>query len=80
MKTFNQTPWTEEEIEGFPRILTIQNNWRGRMVYLYEHPTDPNSVVSRGVWFDSSNQNYCIEKRQDFAFELSQGLKYVTTN
>ena len=80
MKTFNTTPWTEEEIEGFPQILTIKNNWRQRTIHLHEHPIEPNYVISHGVWFDGSTQNYCVEARKDFARELSQGLKFVTTD
>ena len=80
MKTFNATPWTDEEIEKFPKILIINNNWRQRTVHLHEHPTNHDSVISHGVWYDGTTQNYCIEKREDFARELSSGLKHVTVD
>ena len=80
MKTFNATPWTDEEIEGFPQILIIQNNWRQRTIYLHEHPTDPDAIISHGIWFDGSTQNYCVESRQDFVREISTGLGFVITD
>ncbi len=45
----NHTPWTPAMVEGFKLIETHLSLWRERIVRLYEHPTEPDKVVSFGI-------------------------------
>lgn len=79
-KLYNQTSFTAEDVAMMPILVTIKNLWRQRTVYVHQHPTDPESVVSHGVAFDETFENYCVEPKSAFAFELSQGKPFVTTH
>ena len=69
--------------EGFtqhistPKIGVLLNKWRQRLVFVYEHPTDKNLVVSVGYPTDT-DQNptkgepiVCVEPRRDWARAIS---------
>lgn len=51
MKTNNTTTLTREEIQKLPVVGMIRNNWRLRMVTLYESPS-PYKVYMIGISFD----------------------------
>lgn len=53
MKTFNNTKLTEEEIMSRKRVGIIRNNWRQRMITLYESD-DATKVYMIGIAFDNS--------------------------
>ncbi len=53
MKTNNTTTLTREEITKKPIVGIVKNNWRGRMVTLYESPS-PYKVYMIGVAFDKT--------------------------
>ncbi len=53
MKTNNTTTLTREEILKKPIVGIIKNNWRGRLVTLYESPS-PYKVYMIGVTFDKT--------------------------
>jgi hypothetical protein len=78
-KLFNQTSFTPEDVATMSLLVKIRNLWRQRVVYVYQHPTDPESVVSHGIAFDETWENYCVEPKSAFAFELSQGKLFVET-
>ena len=83
MKLFNATVWSVEEVKKMPLIMTIKSNWRQRMVYHYQHPTEDSQVITHGVWFDGTTENLVVEPREAFARELrvcEQGRCFVTTD
>lgn len=49
---------------------TFRNNWRERNVSLYEHPTDPESIVSVGVGFHDGKETVCEELRIAYMSQL----------
>jgi hypothetical protein len=80
MKTINHTPFTVEEIGGFPKLGLMRNNWRRRLVTLYAHPTDPALLVSAGRSFDDTQQVIVEELRSAYTLALAyatQGKVYI---
>lgn len=53
MKTNNTTTLTRDEIVRRPIVGIVKNNWRGRLVTLYESPS-PYKVYMIGRSFDDS--------------------------
>lgn len=70
MKTHNSTCFSDEEIAKLKLIGRVVNNWRQRNVNLYEHPSDPNSLISEGITFDGQMRVICDESRQEWATAL----------
>ena len=55
------------------RIGVLRNNWRGRLVYVHAHPTDPQKVVSIGHPLSGGGEVIvCVEDRS--GFERTIGL------
>jgi hypothetical protein len=50
----NNTSFTYEEITKFKRLAITINEWRQRNITLYQHPNDPERVISVGVTFNNS--------------------------
>jgi len=80
MKTYNNTA-----IENIEQILIAmnpvkrgRNNWRGRMIMLYEHPTDTTRIISSGVTFNGEMRVIADEPRSDWSRELGQSGDFVT--
>ncbi len=60
------------------KLGTFRNNWRERIVTLYEHPTDANMVISVGesVHKDQmgrATEFVCEERRGDYQRQLVRG-------
>ena len=49
-----------------PVIGRLRNDWRQRHVTVYDHPTDPDQVISVGVPFDGSKPIVCEEPRSAY--------------
>jgi hypothetical protein len=71
---------TLETVKGKPVIGRLKNNWRQRDVTVYDHPTNPNMVVSVGVPFGSSEKDavVCVEEREAFARVINLYPKTAT--
>jgi hypothetical protein len=76
----NSTPFTLAEIENWPLLLTVKNNWRQRLVTVYSHPTDANSVVTVGKPFDGSGPIICIERREEWSSCFARSEKFQVYN
>ena len=53
------------------------NKWRQRTVAVFEHPTDPDLIVSVGRPFDGSDPIECEEKRKDWSATLRRIADYT---
>lgn len=69
---------TIETIKGKPVIGLLKNNWRQRHVTIYDHPTNPEMVVSVGVPFNNTEQIVCVEERTAYARVISRYPETVT--
>jgi len=78
----NHTPWSLAEIEtSFPYLGRTVNNWRGRGVALYAHPSDQTALVSVGVTFNGLMTVVAVEPRSDWTTALDyiqHGKVYVS--
>ena len=70
MKVANNTIFTLEEIQTFPLLGITINNWRGRRISLYQHPTMTDYVVSVGTTFYRSLQVIATETKSGWATAL----------
>jgi hypothetical protein len=64
---------TLETIKDRPIIGKLRNNWRGRMVDVYDHPSDPSKVVSVGRPIDPKGPAepiVCVESRADYYYVI----------
>lgn len=52
------------------KVGTFRNNWRERIVTLYEHPTDPKMVVAVGVGIHNNKEVVCEEAKTDYPRQL----------
>lgn len=80
METINRTPFTLDEVKALRLIGRMVNKWRQRNVYLYQHPTERDGIVSIGVAFDGSQQVICVESKGDYTNALDyidQGRVYI---
>ena len=81
MTTHNNTSFAniEQQIAGLLHpIKRGRNNWRGRDIVLYEHPTDPSRLISDGTTFDKSMRVIADESRDEWARELSHTGDFIT--
>ena len=81
MKTHNNTTFTDIEHQISTLLQPLKrgrNNWRGRTITLYEHPTDSNRIISDGVTFDRSMRVIADELKSDWARELAAEGDFVT--
>jgi YD repeat-containing protein len=70
MEIYNRTNLTSGEVICLPVIGCTVSKWRGRLVTLREHPTDPSRVISEGVTFDGSMKVIADEERSQWATAL----------
>lgn len=68
--THNNTPWDVAYCRSLEYIGRTINQWRGRVVDLYAHPTDETFLVSIGVTFDFTMQVLAVEARAAWAVAL----------
>ena len=66
------------EIPKTPPIGRLKNNWRRRHVLVYDHPDDPDKVISVGVPFDGGPDVVCEEPREAYARVIAAYPKTVT--
>jgi hypothetical protein len=78
MKIINRTSLTIEEIERFPQLKIIRNEWRRRTVYVYQAPHDPLKVFSIGISFGQTETIVCEEYVSDYQWELNQKANPLT--
>ena len=81
MKTHNNTTFTDIEHQISTLLQPLKrgrNNWRGRTITLYEHPTDSNRIISDGVTFDRSMRVIADEPKSDWVRELEVAGDFVT--
>lgn len=77
----NNTPFTRQEIEQFVYLGFTKNNWRGRNVSLYQHPTEPDLLVSVGTTYDQRMTVLAVEPKSSFKIALgyaAHGKIYVS--
>ena len=53
-----------------PVIGVMQNNWRRRLVKIYDHPDERDQVITVGEPFDGGNPIICCEFRSAWAHTL----------
>jgi hypothetical protein len=78
MITHNHTPWPYEDIQKFPYLGAMINNWRERNVALFAHPTDETLLVSVGITFDTTMCVVAVEPRKAFAVALDYSARGKT--
>lgn len=59
----NNTPYTPEQIQEQPVVGRVTNKWRERNITLYEHPENPENVISVGKSFCGNKIVVAVEKR-----------------
>lgn len=57
----NNTNWSLEDISRMPLLATMKNNWRQRLVRIYQHPKHQEYVISVGEAYDGSQKIVCVE-------------------
>jgi hypothetical protein len=57
---------TAKDVEGKPVIGLLDNKWRQRRVTVYDHPTNPDMVISVGQPYDNSEAIVCVEPREEY--------------
>ena len=62
----NSVTGKKEEVEVTEKIGHLKNNWRRREVGIWEHPTNPDWVVTIGKGFDGGSDAFCIEKKEEW--------------
>lgn len=72
---FNSTPFELMEIETWPLLVTVRNEWRQRLVTVYSHPTEDTKVITVGKPFNGGEPIICLESRDDWATCLA-GTKF----
>lgn len=58
---------TEKDLIGLTLLGSFNNNWRGRFVRVYQHPTNPDLVISWGRAFDTGEDVIVEESRERYA-------------
>jgi hypothetical protein len=79
--TYNNTHFTQVQIDNMVNLGMTVNNWRQRNVWLLQHPNDPDMVVSIGITFDQSMKVISAEPKSAWATALdyiSQGKVYTS--
>lgn len=62
-----------EEVRTFSLLVKgIRSKWRSRTIDLYQHPTEPNTVVSVG-YPDSGGHIIDVQKKDEWALTLIDG-------
>lgn len=80
-KIFNNTKFEdiEQKIESLlHEIKRGKTMWRQRDVVLYEHPTDPDRLISDGLTFNGTMRVISDEKKSDWHRELGQTGNFIT--
>lgn len=75
----NSTPWPLDLIRSFTLLFRVKNEWRQRMVEVYQHPTNPGQVVSVGVPFTCADTAAIIaaEDRSGFPYPYGPSKVYL---
>ena len=68
----NNTGFELATIESWPLQFTVRNNWRCRMVSVYDHPTDTSKLITVGKPFDGGGPAICVEDRTAWSYELNR--------
>jgi hypothetical protein len=79
MKIQNNTDRELAEIQAYPVVKVIRNNWRQREITLHQLP-DTSLVYSVGVFYDGTATIVCEDHVGDWARELAMDGEVVTTN
>ena len=81
MITHNKTPWDELTIlDQFAYLGYMKNLWRQRDVCLYDHPSEPDQLVTIGYAHDGSVRVIVVEPRSAYATALeyiAHGKVYI---
>jgi len=80
MITHNETALTPEQVNQLPLIGKCVNNWRMRTIDIYEHPADPNRLITVGTSFEGNEVYICDEERRFYTTALDyikRGRIYV---
>ena len=75
----NNTPFSLPDIRNLPFIGLTVNKWRGRNVYLLQHPAE-NYVVSVGITFNQNMVVIAVEHKDQWKTSLDyikKGMVYV---
>jgi len=73
----------EIDVQKFTLLHTFRNEWRQRQVYIYEHPTDTDKVITMGYQIAASGgvttipPVICIEKRLLYEQIIKQKIKRI---
>jgi hypothetical protein len=66
----NDECFNSENTKPLERIGTLKNNWRGRLVEVYQHPTMSDKVVTIGKPFEPTElidpDIICVENKADY--------------
>jgi hypothetical protein len=79
MKTINNTNRTLEEIEAYPVVKVVRNNWRQRTITLHQ-VSGTSLVYSVGITYDGKSRIVCEDHADDWARELAMTGDVVTTS
>lgn len=77
----NRTAFSLDQIRGFPHLGRTVSEWRQRSIDLYQHPGEPEQVVSVGVTFDGAMTVVAVEPKTDWTVALDyarRGKCYVS--
>jgi hypothetical protein len=62
----NNTTFSLEEVRKFKRYGSFMNEWRRRLVDVYEHPSDPARLVTVGANHQTNTYWICDEPYTDY--------------
>ena len=81
MKIFNHTSFSQSTIESFSYLGFTVSKWRQRNIKLYQHPTEPQTVISVGTTFDNEMMVIAAEPKSGWQTALDyagRGEIYVS--
>ena len=80
----NNTTFSPEYIYTLPLLLNICNNWRRRNIFVYQHPTLEDKVISVGKPLAGGGDVICLEDKSDWpqlsSYEYQHGRRFFVTN
>ena len=75
----NNTPYSLEQIESFPYLFTVCNNWRRREIKVYQHPVHAERVIAVGKPMNGGGLIITDEPKADWR-EVSEQLYIFIKN
>lgn len=76
----NRTSLSLSEIEKLPLLASTVSKWRNRNIKLYQHPDQPDHVISVGLTFDKRSIICVVETKSTWHLALEyaeRGKLYI---